>query len=321
MEEKSFLNSYDNTEELLQQFPVEHPTPVTTEMEKRIQNRLLTGFANWNRGFDAWKAWGDILYTPESLYNVHSVHLTLKEYQTAMYGTLRRADIQMGAFHHMLVSDSWCAIRYAITTTPRGGGEAVHDTVMEFVHFGDFGKDLGTRVIEGWAGTRGKDYDMLTMLQTKEEKEAQARAQREILSWKNPDTEDLEKKYPVLHPTKVVGAQGEAMRQLILSSFDAWNTGSASWGDALSENLAAHFDDRDEDKASYLAGRKREEETVSTKRLYFDSMLLAGDMAAIHYRTARTDLATGEKTPGERMQFLRFADENGTLKIQEIWTK
>jgi hypothetical protein len=160
--------------ELLQQFPVEHPTPVTTEMEKRIQNRLLTGFANWNRGFDAWKAWGDILYTPESLYNVHSVHLTLKEYQAAMYGTLRRADIQMGAFHHMLVSDSWCAIRYAITTTPRGG-EAVHDTVMEFVHFGDFGKDLGTRVIEGWAGTRGKDYDMLTMLQTKEEKEAQAR--------------------------------------------------------------------------------------------------------------------------------------------------
>ena len=67
MEEKSFLNSYDNTEELLQQFPVEHPTPVTTEMEKRIQNRLLTGFANWNRGFDAWKAWGDILYTNDSI--------------------------------------------------------------------------------------------------------------------------------------------------------------------------------------------------------------------------------------------------------------
>lgn len=33
-------NSYDNTNELLKAFPVTNPTPVVTEMEKNIQNRL-----------------------------------------------------------------------------------------------------------------------------------------------------------------------------------------------------------------------------------------------------------------------------------------
>ena len=90
------LNSYDNTGELAQKFPTINPTPYYTQMEKNIQNRLLTGFENWNRGFDAWKAWGDILYTKDSLYNVHAVHLTLTEYQNAMKATLRANDILMG---------------------------------------------------------------------------------------------------------------------------------------------------------------------------------------------------------------------------------
>lgn len=46
---------------------MENPTAVTSDLEENIQNRLLTGFENWNRGFDAWKAWGDILYTNDSI--------------------------------------------------------------------------------------------------------------------------------------------------------------------------------------------------------------------------------------------------------------
>ena len=54
--EQGVLNSYDNTEELIKKYPVINPTTVLEEIEKNIQNRLLTGFENWNRGFDTWKA-------------------------------------------------------------------------------------------------------------------------------------------------------------------------------------------------------------------------------------------------------------------------
>lgn len=52
-------------------------------MAKKIQNRMLNGFNTWNLGYDAWEHWGEVLYSPESIYNVHSVHFTLGEYQQA----------------------------------------------------------------------------------------------------------------------------------------------------------------------------------------------------------------------------------------------
>jgi hypothetical protein len=55
------VNSYDNTEELIKKFPIENPTTVKDDIEKKIQNRLLTGFENWNRGFEAGKP-GEIFY-------------------------------------------------------------------------------------------------------------------------------------------------------------------------------------------------------------------------------------------------------------------
>jgi len=126
---------------------------------KKIQNRLLTGFENWNRGFDAWKAWGDILYTKDSIYNVHGARLTLAEYQAAMNVTLKQVDIQMGAFHDMVICDDWCAIRYDITTN--ACGRSIPGSVMEFVHFKDYGGDLGTRVVEGWGAPKDSGCIML----------------------------------------------------------------------------------------------------------------------------------------------------------------
>lgn len=96
------LNSYDNTEELLRDFPVINPTPVATPMEKQIQNRLLTGFENWNRGTEAWMQWGNILYTPDSLYNVHGVHLTLREYQLTSSLSFNVRKLMMENFNKML---------------------------------------------------------------------------------------------------------------------------------------------------------------------------------------------------------------------------
>ena len=85
-------------------------------MEEKIQNRLLTGFENWNRGFKAWKKWGNILYTDASIYNVHGARQTLAQYQAAMDVTLKRAIILMGDFHNMLICGDFAAIYYDIFT-------------------------------------------------------------------------------------------------------------------------------------------------------------------------------------------------------------
>ncbi len=74
-EEIDVLNSYNNTKELIKKYPVINNTTVLPGLEEKIQNRLLTGFENWNRGFKTWKAWGNILYTNDSIYNVHGARL------------------------------------------------------------------------------------------------------------------------------------------------------------------------------------------------------------------------------------------------------
>ncbi len=309
------LNSYDNTMELAEKFPTTNPTPVFTQMEKNIQNRLLTGFENWNRGFDAWKAWGEILYTPASLYNVHAVHLTLAEYQNAMKATLRANDIQMGDFKNMVVVDDWCAIHYEIATINRETKAVTPGSVMEFVHFADLGADLGTRVVEGWAGTRGADYAGLGYFQTAEEKTAQKEMMDAIAATVIPDTDDPAEKYPVKNPTTVRTETGERIKATILYDFEHWNRGYkdwSAWSDTYySRDLAYHTD-----RGVMTLDEYRESEKDNTaKRLYFESMLISGDWAAIHYRTA----ANGEA--GSRMQFLRFVQEGDALKVCECWTK
>lgn len=309
------LNSYDNTEELAKKFPTQNPTPVYTSMERRIQNRLLTGFENWNRGFEAWKAWGDILYTPQSLYNVHAVHLTLGEYQMAMKATLRANDIQMGDFKNMVIVDDWCAIHYEIATISRETGDVHPGSVMEFVHFKDYGEELGTRVVEGWAGTRGTDYAGLGYFQTAEEKAAQKAMMDAIANTVLPVTDKLEEKYPVLHPTTIRTELAQRIKDALLQDFEHWNCGYddwSAWADHFySVALAYHTDAG----VMSLTEYKESEQGNTSKRLYFDSMLIAGDWAAIHYRT----VFNGEA--GSRMQFLRFAQDGDDLKVTEVWTK
>ena len=97
------VNSYDNTEELIKKFPVTNTVTVREGLEKKIQNRLLTGFENWNRGYKAWKKWGNILYTNSSIYNVNGARLSLSQYQAAMDVSLKQAKILLGKFHNMII--------------------------------------------------------------------------------------------------------------------------------------------------------------------------------------------------------------------------
>ena len=162
-EEPGVLNSYDNTDQLTKKFPVNNETTVFPGLEEHIKNRLLTGFENWNRGFKTWKAWGDILYTKDSIYNVHGARLNLAHYQAAMDQSLQQADIQMGAFHNMLIVGDFCAIHYDFVT----GGRT--SKVMEFVKFKEYGDNdhPDTRVEEGWGSTKDNSYYGLISFQRK----------------------------------------------------------------------------------------------------------------------------------------------------------
>ncbi|MCR5088620.1 MAG: NAD-dependent epimerase/dehydratase family protein [Oscillospiraceae bacterium] len=322
-DEGKVCSSYTNTEELDKKFPVEHPTAVNPGMESAIRNRLLNGFENWNRGFDVWKAWGDILYTQDSMYNVHGVRLTLPEYQKAMNLTLCKNDIRMGKFRNMIINDDWAAIHYDISTINRETGEEKDGSVMEFVQFENYGDGMDTRVVEGWAGTKGEDYENLMQLLTPEEREAQMQARAEILAREIPEIDVLAVRYPVLHPTSVRTAKGREIRQAILLDFDCWNKGFDEWETwakrTLSEDFVCHTDYGDASREQYLENARIWFDEKKSKRLYFDNLLVRDDWAAIHYRIVYTE--NGIKEDKSMMQFFRFREEDDGVRLVECWNK
>lgn len=309
--EIDIMNDYSNNHELLKKFPVINETPVSEGIGEQIENRLLTGFENWNRGFDAWKAWGDILYTEDSIYNVHGARLTLKEYQDAMDVTLKQMNLIMGNFNNMVICDDWAAIHYDITTVV--GDKEKPGTVMEFVQFKDYGDELGTRVVEGWGGPKDDSFESMSYFQTEEEKALQQKLTDEILSYEIPDTDDLSVKYPVKNPTTANSDKADVIKDAILKDFDAYNQGMDGYASAVQElftddAVITVSGDR-YDKAGYIDFEKNKAETVKTTKLYFDNMLISGDWAAIHYRVVTEDTNTGERKAGDKMEFFRFTDD------------
>lgn len=317
------VNSYDNTEELIQKFPVNNPTPVLEGIGEKIQNRLLTGFENWNRGFDAWKAWGNILYTEDSIYNVHGARLTLAEYQAAMDVTLKRTNILMGDFRNMIICDNWAAIQYEIST--QAGDIYVPGSVMEFVKFADYGDELGVRVVEGWGGPKDSSFEGMSYFQSEEEKQAQQEAFAALLTYKIPEIDDLYEKYPVLYPTTDNSDMAKAIREAIFTDFDSWNQGYEVWVDAVdsfyTEDAQIILKDGSEvNLEEYKALVLEQAESQSVTKMYFDSILISADWAAIHFRTVTTDLSTGEKEPGDSMQFFHFIQNGDSVIVDKSWT-
>jgi hypothetical protein len=233
-DEVVIVNSYDNTQELIQKFRVMNPTAVNPGIEEKIQNRLLTGFENWNRGFLAWKKWGSILYTEASIYNVHGARLTLGQYQDSMDVTLKRTNILMGEFHNMLICGNFAAIYYDIITVI--GGNNRPGTVMEFVLFKDYGEQLGTRVVVGWGGTKDDSVDSMRSFQGDEESMIQNEQNHLLVKYQIPTTAGtLNEKYPVLYPSEYTDQEtADKYIEIILQGFDKWNSGIGdykSWVD------------------------------------------------------------------------------------------
>ena len=57
------------------------------------------------------------------------------------------------------------------------------------------------------------------------------------------------------------------------------------------------------------------------KKLYFDNILIRDNWAGIHYRFRSRNLETNEKNVGDRMEFFKFEQKDGALKIVGNWIK
>jgi len=313
-EEHVVLNSYDNTEELIKKYQVINPTTVNEGTEKRIQNRLLTGFENWNRGFKTWKEWGNILYITESIYNVHGARLSLADYQRAMDVSLQRATIIMGDFHNMLIIDNFCAIHYDFISNGR------KSKVMEFVEFNE-DSTHGTYVKEGWGSVKDDSYYGLKYFQSDKEKGEEETQTSRLQNLAVPKF--IEKKD--VYNSGYTDEQNQKL-EIILEGFDMWNEGIDAYLDWVDEAY---------DKDAKSSGINEVERTMeqykeemeqlfnekTIKKIDFDKILIREDWAAIHYRY-RNESGTdnpSEKYVGDKMQFLKFQEKDGALKIVASW--
>ena len=320
-EEKGVLNSYFNTDELIQKFKVVHETRVDNGIEKFIQNRLLTGFENWNRGFETWKEWGNILYTPESIYNVHGARLTLAHYQEDMYDTLGKMKIDMGNFNNMLIVGEYCAIYYDILIRGRSG------TTMEFVQFKNYKteSDPDVRVVEGWGGVKDDTYYDSIQRQGSAEKKVQEEQNNFLLTY-TPDSSitDLTEKYFVKFTTANED-DGNYIRDKILAGFDSWNTGLSEYLDWVDENFSddatSKYGDNERNMTQYKEEITKLFESETITKLYFDNFLIRDDWAAIHYRFRGVDQKNTRTRVGERMEFFKFEGTGAAKKIVGNWLK
>ena len=321
------VNSYTNTNELSLKFPIEHQTRTVKKIEEHIKNRLLTGFENWNRGYDAWKAWGNILYTNDSIYNVHGARFSLSSYQNAMNAQFKVVKIDMGQFHNMLINDNFCGIYYdIITKTSRGTS---YGTVMEFVNFIEYGTDENpdTRVLEGWGSTNSSNYPSMKAFREPTEVKVEKILVDEVMAYTLPTTDNLKEKYIIKYPTTFIDTNSLIIQKIVLEGFEAWNKGISYYSDWLNQNLdtdAIYYYLEETPaltKDLYIQEMTTLTEKEEITRLYFENFLIRDNWAGIHYRYRRRDKDTNEMSVGDRMQFIKFEQKNDEWKIVKSWIK
>ena len=322
--EVGVMNSYGNTKELIKKFPVRNATYVNeNNIEGRIQNRLLTGFENWNRGFKVWKAWGDILYTPDSIYNVHGARLNLAHYQAAMDASLQQADIQMGAFHNMLIVGNFCAIHYDFVT----GGRT--SKVMEFVKFKEHRTEANpdTRVEEGWGSTKDNSYYGLISYQGSAEKEEQEGLNYYLLNYQLPTdyNNNLTLKYPVVYPNDYSFNDSYLIiNQIILEGFESWNQNYSEYVNWVNKYyevgaFSSSLKEVERNMTTYKDEIEALFKSEKITKLYFDNILIRDYWAAIHYRYRRENKSNRRVYVGDRMEFFKFKKEDNSFKIVANW--
>ena len=70
------------------------------------------------------------------------------------------------------------------------------------MRFKDYGKELGTKVIVGWGGTKDDSVDSMRHFQGDEERMIQDEQNHLLLNYQIPTTPTLKERYPVLYPSE-----------------------------------------------------------------------------------------------------------------------
>ena len=146
--------------------------------------------------------------------------------------SLKQQTILMGDFHNMLITGEFAAIHYDFLSGEVGAKkeDLRKSRVMEFVKFKDYGKELGTRVEEGWGSTKDAMGEGLKMwFQAEKEKAEQEEQDKYILNYIIPTTNDLKNKYKINYPTEYKDKNANEIMQIILEGFDKWNVGASTY--------------------------------------------------------------------------------------------
>ncbi len=138
-----------------------HDKGKSTAWEEQLRDRVLLGFINFNRGYEAWKEWCEILYEPDAIYHVRAPEpLNLEEYQKGTKLLLDAFDLELQPLDNLLIEGDWGAVRYNMHLAGKPGGQfhgidvsgkkAVMRT-MEFFVYKYNPEPIGPRVKEGWS--------------------------------------------------------------------------------------------------------------------------------------------------------------------------
>ena len=248
----------------------------------------------------------------------------MAQYQAAMDITLKQTTIYMAAFHNMLICGEFTAIYYDIITVYNGRN--ISGTVMEFVKFKDYGEELGTRVVEGWGGTKDRSYESMAKYQGDEEERVQEEQNNYMNAYEIPNETDLKRKYIILYPTEFIDDNAETILLIILNGFENWNNGLSNYLNWVDNNFDENALSTGLEKQERNMNKYKEDITTlfgkeEITKLYFDNILIRDNWAGIHYRFRSKDKTTNVISLGDRMEFLKFEQQGSAIKIVGNWIK
>ena len=238
--------------------------------------------------------------------------------------SLKRETILMGDFHNMIITGEFAAIHYDFFTGTQKPLKKLR--VMEFVRFRDYGGNLGTRVVEGWGSTKDPSGENLKLDYQKEKEKAEQKAQDEYMkNYIFPESDDLKVKYIIKNPTVYIDTNAKDILEIILNGFDSWNKGINTYltwvDDAYDSNaISSSLDERDRTMTDYKSEITNLFKIQKIDKLYFDNILIRDNWAASHYRFRNRTVGNDEEIDtGDRMEFFKFEEIDGKLKITGNW--
>ena len=165
----------------------------------------------------------------------------------------------------------------------------------------------------------------MILFQGPDEKEVQEAQNEYMFNYEIPEIDDLEKKYPITYPTSYTSSLAQDMLHLILKGFDSWNKGIEeyikwAYEAFYSEAKASVISEEKLSLSEYRRTLRNLAKTENIKKLYFDNILIRDEWGTLHYRYRNEDLKTGEIKIGDRMQFLKYNNAEGGLKILSSFT-